>query len=74
MKVVCINDLNEKGEKIYNLTKGKTYDVLNSWIDGNKNKKIYIILDDIEYTVFYDEQNLMPLQQWREIQLNKLEI
>lgn len=39
MKVVCISDLNEKGEKVYNLTKGKTYDVLNSWIDGNKNKK-----------------------------------
>jgi hypothetical protein len=71
MKVVCIDDYTLSGKKIKGLTVGKTYDVVDfiyssPWVSQ--------IVDDNGYKVWYNDEVLMPLEKWRELQLKELGI
>jgi hypothetical protein len=70
MKEICINNKFENGEIIDGITLGKIYIMspgynLRQFIDDNGNTRLW--LDDID--LFF-----MPIDEWREQQLNKLNI
>ena len=70
MKMVCINNKFDSGEIIGEVTLGKIYIMspgynLRQFIDDRGNTHLW--LDDID--LFF-----MPIDEWRELQLNKLNI
>jgi len=70
MKVVCIKNKFDSGEIIGGITPGKIYIMspgynLRQFIDDRANTRLW--LDDID--LFF-----MPIDEWREQQLNKLNI
>lgn len=79
MKVVCINNV-ELGRDSYGkprhsrlpLTIGQTYE---SILDGQivvQNVRFYMIEDNNEEITHYAAQYFVPLDVWREIQLNRI--
>jgi hypothetical protein len=71
MKVVCIDDYTLGGKSIKGLTLGKIYDVIDfihssPWVSQ--------IVDDNENKVWFNDEVLMPLEKWRELQLKDLGI
>ena len=69
MKAVCIND-SDKGVRV-DLTYEKAYEVIgfkNYFLHGN----IYKIINDIGEGLWYGESILMPLEEWRDQQLNEI--
>ena len=69
MKAVCIND-SDKGVRV-DLTYEKAYEVIgfkNYFLSGN----IYKIINDIGEGLWYGESILMPLEEWRDQQLNEI--
>ena len=72
MKVICINNKYDSGEIIDGITLGKIYIMsphegynLRQFIDDNGNIRLW--LDDMD--LFF-----IPIDEWREKQLNKLNI
>jgi hypothetical protein len=70
MKVVCIDDYTF-GRKISGLTPGKIYDVIDfihssPWVSQ--------IVDDNGEKHWFNDEVLMPLEKWRELQLKELGI
>lgn len=72
MKVICINNKYDSGEIIDGITLGKIYIMsphegynLRQFIDDNGNIRLW--LDDMD--LFF-----IPIDEWREGQLNKLNI
>ena len=79
MKVVCINNINDRftasevdvGHPL-KLTIGKVYTTLNEPEDWNwMGVKI---LNDNGQTKFYDKMRFQSLEEWRQIKLNELGI
>ena len=79
MKVVCINNV-ELGRDSYGkprhkrlpLTIGQTYE---SILDGQiivSNVRFYMIEDNIEEITHYAAQYFVPVDVWREMQLNRI--
>ena len=67
MKAVCIND-SYNGVRV-DLTYEKAYEVISLVrLSGN----IYKIVNDIGEGLWYGESILMPLEEWREQQLNEI--
>jgi hypothetical protein len=67
MKAVCIND-SDKGVRV-DLTYEKAYEVIGLVrLSGN----IYKIINDIGEGLWYGESILMPLEEWRDQQLNEI--
>lgn len=71
MKVVCIDDYTLSGKSIKGLTVGKIYDVIDfihssPWVSQ--------IVDDNGDKVWFNDEVLMPLEKWRELQLKDLGI
>ena len=71
MKVVCIDNYTLSGKPIKGLTVGKIYDVIDfihssPWVSQ--------IIDDNENKVWFNDEVLMPLEKWRELQLKDLGI
>jgi hypothetical protein len=71
MKMVCINNKYDSGEIIGEVTLGKIYIMsphqsgLPQFTDDRGNMRLW--LDDVD--LFF-----MPIDEWRELQLNKLNI
>jgi hypothetical protein len=70
MKVVCIDDYTF-GRKISGLTPGKIYDVIDfihssPWVSQ--------IINDNGDKIWFNDEVLMPLEKWRELQLKELGI
>ena len=85
-KIICINNI-INGTKIGGLTLQKTYTIENSLkIDGLTLQKVYIvesyervdddvvvwITDDNNQYFAYFMRNFMQLEEWRELQINKI--
>jgi len=79
MKVVCINNI-ELGRDSYGkprhnmlpLTIGKSYE---SILDGQiivQNVRFYMIEDNNGEIRHYPAQNFLPIDTWREMQLNRI--
>lgn len=71
--VVCIIDvkvpmMTDKFTKT--LTKGKHYEIL----DKGKKLVAYLIKNDIGQTIWVRENEVIPLDKWREIKLKELGI
>ncbi len=72
MKVVCIDDYTlSGGKKIKGLTVGKIYDVVDfiyssPWVSQ--------IVDDNGEKHWYNDEVLMPLEKYRQLQLKELGI
>ena len=69
MKVVCIDDCTLSGKPIKGLTVGKIYDVIDfihslPWVSQ--------IINDNGDKIWFNDEVLMPLEKWRELQLKDL--
>lgn len=73
MKVICIDDYDLNGREV-KLTPGKIYNVdLHS--DETLNiGEAWVVTNDDGIQRWYYNDVLMPLEKWREIQLNELGI
>ncbi len=79
MKVVCIDDYTlSGGKKIKGLTVGKIYDVIDSIHSSRTTYSIEHwvsqIVDDNGEKQWFNDEVLMPLEKWRELQLKDLGI
>ena len=64
MKVICICD------NIARISIGKSYDVL----AVNKIRDTYLIINDDGHKSWYGKNVIIPIEEWREKQLNELGI
>ena len=69
MKVVCIDDYTLSGKPIKGLTPGEIYDVIDfihssPWVSQ--------IINDNGDKIWFNDEVLMPLEKWRELQLKDL--
>jgi hypothetical protein len=71
MKVVCIDDYSLSGKKIFGLTVGKIYDVIDF---SHSSPWVTEIIDDNGEEVWFNDEVLMPLEKYRELKLNELGI
>jgi hypothetical protein len=72
MKVICINN---KECGVYSLTIGKLYNVINTYSEySNKNKLVYIILNDDEYFWKYSCDLFKTIDEVRQEKLEDLGI
>ena len=68
MKAVCIHC-----SWVLNLTQGKTYEVIDSkQTPEQEPPHMYKIINDDGKQRWYDKSLFMPLEEWREQQLNKI--
>ena len=75
MRVICINDFptgSTKYEKNNLITKGKIYNVIN--IDSWKQVGVYRILCDNGVINGIAKERFIPLENHRNIMLNKLDV
>lgn len=68
MKVICVDDTTLSGKKIIGLTVGKIYETIDS------SHGVFLIIDDGGYKVWFNDEVLMSLEKWRELQLKELGI
>ena len=71
MKVVCIDDYTLSGRKISNLTPGKIYDVIDFL---HSSPHVSQIVDDNGEKHWFNDEVLMPLEKYGELQLKDLGI
>jgi hypothetical protein len=74
MKVICIDDHDLDGCEV-KLTPGKIYNVYNQ--NGylfDKDKRAWVVTNDVGIERWYYGDVLMSLEKWREIQLKELGI
>jgi len=69
MKVVCTHET-YKGFNMY-LTYGKAYEVIDQF---QINDQMYQIIDDNGRKGWFDRKVVIPIEEWREKQLNELGI
>lgn len=69
MKVVCTHET-YKGHSL-NLTYGKAYEVIDQQ-PFQINDQMYKIIDDNGTLAWFDRETVIPLEEWRERQINKL--
>jgi len=68
MKVICVNNNRFSKDE---LTIGKTYEILSHTEHGDTVQ--WFIADDGSELLFFDnDTDFIPLEQWRENQINKL--
>lgn len=80
MIMVCVKQLNVVGGTVSNLTIGKQYSVSPIPVpipEGDEmkepdNPKVWVWGDDINSEYQYPMEAFITLEQWREIQINKL--
>ena len=77
MKVVCIHccskSLFNPDTHKFHLTQGKTYEVIDSKQTPEKERPhMYKIINDDDKQRWYGESILMPLEEWRDHQLNEI--
>jgi hypothetical protein len=80
MVMVCVKQLNVVGGVVSNLTIGKQYSVSPIPVpvpEGDEmkepnNPKVWVWGDDINSEYQYPMEAFVTLDQWRELQLNKL--
>ncbi len=72
MKAICIRK-SHPGYCKWDLTPGKTYDVLEQGKDNNK-ETIYFIRDDSGEQCWYGKTSVMPIDEWREMKLKEIGI
>lgn len=78
--MVCVKQLNVVGGTVSNLTIGKQYSVSPIPVpipEGDEmkepdNPKVWVWGDDINSEYQYPMEAFITLEQWREIQINKL--
>ncbi len=73
MKAICIRK-SHPGYCKWDLTPGKTYDVLEQGKDNNTEEPIYLIQDDEGNTYWYSKITVMPIDEWREKRLKEIGI
>ena len=66
MKLLCINNLSNEIDYNPPITLGKVYESVDKWDDDCK------ILNDAGFYSWELNDNFIPLEQWREQQINKL--
>jgi hypothetical protein len=71
MKVICISITTLSGRIVKGLTLGKIYDVITL---SEGNMWLVKIVDDNGQELWYNDEVLITLDEWRERQLNKLKI
>jgi len=71
MKVICISITTLSGRIVKGLTLGKIYDVITI---SEGNMWLVKIVDDNSQELWYNDEVLITLDEWRERQLNKLKI
>jgi hypothetical protein len=71
MKVVCIDDYTLSGKKIFGLTVGKIYDVIDF---SHSSPWVSQVIDDNGLLNWYNDIVLMPLEKYRELKLKELGI
>lgn len=71
MKVVCIDDYTLSGKKIFGLTVGKIYDVIDF---SHSSPWVSQVIDDNGEEVWFNDEVLMSLEKYRELKLNELGI
>ena len=72
MKVVCIDDYTlSSGKKIFGLTVGKIYDVIDF---SHSSPWVSQVIDDNGLLNWYNDIVLMPLEKYRELKLKELGI
>ena len=71
MKVVCIDDYTLSGKKIFGLTVGKIYDVIDF---SHSSPWVSQVIDDNGEEVWFNDEVLMPLEKYRELKLKELGI
>lgn len=83
MKVVCVNNHDNKGQKIFGLTVGKTYVVLKEFSGelgySSKTQNLYgmdsyLIEDDNKQPIWHYGDNLVSIKEHRELKLKELGI
>jgi hypothetical protein len=79
MKVVCINNLelskDSYGKPRYKripLTIGQIYEVMSNGIFGFPGKAEFYVIDNNNEEEFYPSRYFVTIDEWREIQLNKI--
>ena len=80
MIMVCVKQLNVVGGTVSNLTIGKQYNVSPIPVpvpEGDEmktpdNPRVFVWGDDINSEYQYPMEAFVTLNQWRELQLNKL--
>ena len=72
MKVVCIDDHTlSSGKKIFGLTVGKIYDVIDF---SHSSPWVSQVIDDNGEEVWFNDEVLMTLERYRELKLKELGI
>ena len=70
MKVICV-----KKSDMSPITVGKIYDILEEFEPGYLLAASYFISDNGDELLYFPtDKDLMPLEQWRDNQLNKIGI
>ena len=76
MRVICISNIEE--DKELDLVVGKVYEIQSQYISTENYEKIftYYLIKSNEPNEFtyYDMNLFMPLDKWRELQLNEIGI
>jgi hypothetical protein len=74
MKAICINEY--VGDTYMELTLGKIYNVVKKAkeIKFPDDKMRFFIINDAGYGSYYTRRVIIPLDEWREKQLNELGI
>lgn len=80
MRMICVKKMNVIGGTVSNLTIGKKYKVSIIPISLNEgdeiqepiNPKVMVWSDDINSQYQYPKEAFVTIDEWREIQLNKL--
>ena len=72
MKVVCTHET-YKGHRMY-LTYGKVYEVIEQLSISPLARDHYRIIDNNGTLVWYDNEVVIPIDEWRNKQLNELGI
>jgi hypothetical protein len=67
MKLMCVNNLSLEEGSISPITPGKIYES-----DESFSNKDYFITNDTGFKSWELIENFMPLQEWRDKQLNKI--
>ena len=75
MKIVCIKDTCDDGKRVVGITLGKIYDIKNFLITPSGLNVILITQDDgNKHWYTSPDRFFLSLDEWRENQLDKLDI
>jgi hypothetical protein len=72
MKAICINEY--VGETYMELTLEKVYDVVKKGKSPMTKEESFFIINEAGYGSWYTRRVVIPIEEWREKQLNELGI